>query len=160
MAKKTKGEEKRYIVHSDGSSLGNPGPSGYGAVVRLGDKKMTLSKGFFRSTNNRMEIMSVIATLEEFGPNKRFDFYVDSAYTLDGATKWVHGWRRNNWLTRDGRPVKNKDLWIQLYELMRENSVRIFKVKGHSGVPDNEEADQLANAGSANPTETDAGFIE
>ena len=147
-----------YDAHTDGSSLGNPGPGGYGSVVRLGETKLTLSKGYKLTTNNRMEMMAVIATLEEFGPNKRFNIYSDSQYTMDGATKWMFGWSKRDWLTREGFPVKNKDLWIQLWDLLKENEVRWFKVKAHSGVPDNEEADQLAKDAAAGATEIDHGY--
>ena len=147
-----------YDVHTDGSSLGNPGPGGYGCVVRLGDTMIPLSKGYKLTTNNRMEVMAVIATLEEFGPNKRFNIYLDSTYTKDGATGWMFGWNKRNWMTQDGQPVKNKDLWMQLWDLLKENEVRWFKVKAHSGVPDNEEADQLAKAAAGNPTEEDIGY--
>lgn len=147
-----------YNVHTDGSSLGNPGPGGYGCVVRLGDTKLTLSKGYHLTTNNRMEIMAVIATLEEFGPNKRFNIFLDSQYTMDGATGWIFGWKKRNWMTGQGEPVKNKDLWEQLYDLLKENEVRWHKVPAHSGVPDNEEADQLAKAAAGSATDTDYGY--
>lgn len=150
MAKKKK-EPIVYEVHTDGSALNNPGPGGYAAVVRCGDTKVTLSKGYFLTTNNRMEMMAVIATLEEFGPNARINIYTDSQYTIDGSTKWVKNWYRNDWLTRDGGMVKNKDLWMILNELLRANKVKFFKVKAHSGIPDNEEADQLAKAAAGKP---------
>jgi ribonuclease HI len=140
-----------YEVHTDGSALGNPGPGGYAAIVRCGDTKVTLSKGYFLTTNNRMEMMAVIATLEEFGPNARINIYTDSQYTIDGSTKWVKNWYRNDWLTRDGAMVKNKDLWMILNELLRANKVKFIKVKAHSGIPENEEADRLAKEAAAKP---------
>jgi ribonuclease HI len=159
MAKaKPKKEAIVYEVHTDGSALGNPGAGGYAAVVRCGDQKVTLSKGYFLTTNNRMEMMAVIATLEEFGPSAKINIYTDSQYTIDGSTRWVKNWRRNDWLTRGGEPVKNKDLWIILNELLRVNKVKFIKVKAHSGIPDNEEADQLAKAAAAVPTTHDTEY--
>lgn len=148
-----------YTAYTDGSSLGNPGPAGYGIVVRLGDTKVTLSKGYNLSTNNRMEMMAVIALLEEFGPNKRFNIYLDSQYTMDGGMKWIYGWNKRGWVTGDGQPVKNRDLWMQMYDLLKENEVRWHKVPAHTGIPDNEEADQLAKAGAGAPTEIDHGYV-
>ena len=147
-----------YEAHTDGSALGNPGPGGYGAVVRCGDQMVTLAKGYFLTTNNRMEIMAVIATLEEFGPNAKINIYTDSQYTIDGSTKWVRNWYRNDWLTRDGNMVKNKDLWIILNELLRANKVKFIKVKAHSGIPDNELADQIAKDAAAAPTTHDTEY--
>ena len=152
MAKKSK---EPYIVYTDGSALGNPGPGGYGAIIRHGKKEIVLSKGYKLTTNNRCEILAVIATLEELGPGKRVHILSDSQYTIDGATKWIHGWRRNNWMTRDGGQVKNKDLWIRLQSLLRENSVKFFKVKAHVGIEGNEKADMVAKAAAANPTDID-----
>jgi ribonuclease HI len=156
--KKAKPEPIVYEVHTDGSALGNPGPGGYAAIVRCGDQKVTLSKGYFLTTNNRMEMMAVIATMEEFGPNARINIYCDSTYVIDGSTKWVRNWYRNNWLTRDEKMVKNKDLWMIMNELLRVNKVKFTKVRAHSGVPDNEEADQLAKKAAATPTAHDTEY--
>lgn len=149
-----------YSAYTDGSALNNPGPGGYGAVVRCGDTKVTLSKGYYKTTNNRMEIMAVIATLEEFGPNESFDIYIDSQYVIDGATMWMRGWIRNNWITfKTQQPVKNKDLWMIMNDLLKQNKVRFIKVKAHSGIPDNEEADQLAKAAAGNPEVHDIEYM-
>lgn len=156
--KKIKKEPVVYHAHTDGSALENPGPGGYASVVRCGDQLVTLSKGYFRTTNNRMEMMGVIATMEEFGPNAQFEFYSDSAYVINGSTSWVKNWYRNDWFTRGGEPVKNKDLWIMMNELLKVNKVKFIKVKAHSGVPDNEQADQLAKEAARNPTTHDQGF--
>lgn len=147
-----------YKAYTDGSALGNPGPGGYAALVRCGDLEVTLSKGYYLTTNNRQEIMAVIATLEEFGPNQRFEIYTDSQYTIDGSTKWVRNWYRNDWLTRNGDLVKNKDLWIILNELLRANKVKFFKVKAHSGIPDNEYVDKVAKEAAGTPTTHDTEY--
>ena len=148
-----------YKAHTDGSALNNPGPGGYGAVVRCGDLEVTLSKGYFLTTNNRMEIMSVIAVLEEFGPEQHFEIYSDSQYTIDGATKWTKGWIRNNWIAwKTGQAIKNQDLWKILHELLKVNDVKFFKVKAHSGIPDNELADKLAKEAAGSPTTHDSEY--
>lgn len=158
MAKKKPKATPTYIVYGDGSALNNPGPGGYAALVRCGDLVVTLSEGYFLTTNNRMEMMAVIATLEEFGPNQKFEFFLDSAYVIDGSTKWVKNWVRNNWFTRNGDLVKNKDLWVRMNELLKENKVKFFKVKAHSGVPDNELVDKVAKEAATNPTTHDTGY--
>lgn len=158
MAKKAK-QEPDYIAYTDGSALGNPGPGGYAAVVRCGDQKVTLSKGYYLTTNNRMEIMSVIATLEEFGPGKHFEIYSDSQYTIDGATKWARNWSRTGWVSwKTQQPIKNQDLWKIMLELLAVNKVTFIKVKAHSGIPDNEEADKLAKDAAKAPEAHDEQF--
>lgn len=156
---KFKGKQERFDsrlhVYTDGSSFGNPGPGGWGVVIQHMESQIILSKGYRWTTNNRQEMMSVIHTLEELGPARKFNIYTDSQYTIDGCTGWVHGWSRNDWLTRGGEPVKNKDLWMKLHHLMKENEVRFVKVLGHSGDVLNEVADAAAKRGSANPTEID-----
>jgi len=127
--------------------------------VRLGETKATLSKGYFHTTNNRMEAMAVIATLEEFGPGKHFEIYIDSQFVIDVATKWARSWRRTGWLTRAQQPVKNRDLWEILLELLAVNKVKFIKVPAHSGIPDNEEADKLAKEAGKNPTTIDHGYV-
>lgn len=148
-----------YIIYADGSALGNPGPGGYGIVARCGDTKVTLSKGYYRTTNNRMELMAVIAALEEFGPGIKVKIVTDSQYVIKSATIWMRGWIRNNWITYSTQqPVKNKDLHMVLNELLKKNKVKFEWVRGHTGVPDNEEADQLAKEAAKNPTQADTGF--
>lgn len=155
---KAKKEPIVYKVYTDGSALNNPGPGGYGALVRCGDLEVTLSKGYYLTTNNRMEMMSVIATMEEFGPNQKFDFYVDSSYVIDGSTSWIKNWYRNDWLTRKQEAVKNKDLWVVMHELLQVNKVKFFKVKAHAGDPDNEYVDKVAKEAAAAPTTHDTGY--
>ncbi|MNM90621.1 Ribonuclease HI [compost metagenome] len=150
-----------YHIHTDGSALGNPGPGGYGIVARCGDIKATLSKGYYKTTNNRMELMAVVAALEEFGPGIKVTIYTDSQYAINCATKWMRGWMRNKWITyQTQQPVKNKDILMALNELMKLNKVSFVKVKAHSGVPDNEECDQLAKAAAANPELHDVEYVK
>lgn len=150
---------KPYVVHTDGSALNNPGPGGYGVVLRLGDQLTTLSKGYHLTTNNRMEIMAVIVALKTVGEGKKVEIYTDSEYTINAITKWVFGWKKNNWIKQDGGSVTNRDLIEELDELVRANKVTFIKVKAHSGVPDNELADKLAKDGAGNPTEVDEGYL-
>lgn len=150
-----------YIVYTDGSSLGNPGPGGYGAICIHGTTVVKISKGYKLTTNNRMELLGIIAALEEFGPNQNFVIATDSQYAIDGATDWIKGWIRNNWVSwKSGEPVKNKDLWMIMDELLKVNKVVFHKVKGHSGDPLNEAADQLCVAAAKdNPETIDEGYI-
>lgn len=151
---------KPYIVYTDGSALKNPGPGGYGIVLRLGSQMTTLSKGFKLTTNNRMEIMAVIVALQTIGEGKKVEIYTDSEYTINAITKWIFGWKKNNWIKQDGGAVTNRDLIEQLDELVRLNKVTFIKVKAHVGIPDNELADKLAKEGAGNPTEVDEGYLE
>ncbi len=135
------------IVYTDGGSLGNPGPGGYGIVI-AGRKK--ISGGFQLTTNNRMELIAVIKTLEYLlESNKKIIIYSDSSYVINGINKgWAKNWKKNNWLKSNGEPVSNPDLWKALLELSAKVKLELRKVKGHSGDPLNEEADQLAKAGA------------
>ena len=154
-------EQPHYHIHTDGSALGNPGPGGYGIVARCGDTKVTLSKGYFKTTNNRQELMAVVVALEEFGPGIKVTIYTDSQYAINCATKWMRSWARNKWVTyQTQQPVKNKDILMVLAELMKVNKVNFVKVRAHSGVPDNEEADQLARNAAANPEVQDVEYMK
>jgi ribonuclease HI len=159
---KSKPDTIVYKVHTDGSALGNPGPGGYALVVRCGDAEVvTLSKGYFKTTNNRMELLAIIVLLETYGaPGNFFDVYTDSMYVIDGATKWHKSWARNNWITwRTQQPVKNADLWKRVEPLLKANKVKFTHVRAHTGIPDNEMADKLAKEAAAAPTEIDEGFM-
>lgn len=137
------------IVFTDGSAEGNPGPGGYCAIVRIpGRPDRELSGGTNYTTNNKMELTAAIAGLTEAitsgAPN--VSVVTDSEYVVKGATQWLRGWERNGWKTANGQPVKNRELWEKLAELLRGHSVRWQWVKGHAGHPENERADLVATS--------------
>ncbi len=155
-----------YHIYTDGSCLDNNpagGPGGWAWVATFGDIKVEGSKGYFKSTNNRMEIMAVIEALSQLQEPSVVKIYTDSQYTIDGATKWVYGWIRKGWIrtTQFGvtEEVKNKDLFQRLHLLTRFHKVEFIKVKAHCGIPDNERCDVLAKQAARNPTDIDEGFI-
>lgn len=153
--------DEEFIVYTDGSSLSNPGPGGYGVVIRYGNNKITLSEGYDYTTNNRMEIMACIVALQEIGPGRTVHIHTDSQLVIDAMTKYVYGWIKRDWKKADECRVKNKDLWQILHSLIRENKVKFVKVKAHVGIPDNEEADQLAKAGAySKDKRIDQGYLD
>jgi ribonuclease HI len=131
-------------IFTDGACSGNPGPGGWGAVLRYGDHERELSGGEPATTNNRMELMAAIAGLEALKRPCIVHVTTDSNYVRDGVTKWIHGWKRNGWRTADKKPVKNIELWQRLDAARAPHEVHWHWVKGHSGHPENERADQLA----------------
>ena len=131
-------------IFTDGACRGNPGPGGWGVVIRSGGQEKELSGGEPLTTNNRMELLAAIRGLEALKRPCRVEFYTDSNYVRDGITKWVHGWQRNGWRTADKKPVKNVELWQQLIEAAAPHRVQWHWVKGHSGHPENDRADRLA----------------
>ena len=135
------------LVHifTDGACKGNPGPGGWGVVIRAGDKEKELSGGDKLTTNNRMELMAAIKGLEALKRPCQVVLSTDSRYVMDGLTKWIHGWRKNGWKTSDKKPVKNADLWQALIDAAAPHRVEWMWVKGHAGHPDNERADKLAS---------------
>ncbi len=135
-------------IYTDGACSGNPGPGGWGAVLRYGDAEKELYGGEATpTTNNRMELMAAIQALEALTRPVTVRLHTDSAYLRGGITKWLAGWERNGWLTADRKPVKNADLWRRLDEAARPHTIEWLWVKGHSGDPGNERADALANRG-------------
>jgi ribonuclease HI len=135
-------------IYTDGACSGNPGPGGWGAVLRYGDAEKELYGGEATpTTNNRMELMAAIQALEALTRPVTVRLHTDSAYLRGGITSWLAGWKRNGWLTADRKPVKNADLWRRLDEVARGHSIEWLWVKGHSGDPGNERADALANRG-------------
>jgi ribonuclease HI len=133
-------------IHSDGACRGNPGPGGWGAVLRYGDSVRELSGAVSQTTNNRMELQGVIEALRVLKRQVSADVYTDSQYVRNGITEWLAGWKARGWRTADRKPVKNQDLWEELDALAQSHQLRWHWVKGHSGVPDNERCDELANA--------------
>jgi ribonuclease HI len=132
-------------IATDGACKGNPGPGGWGAVIRSGDREKELSGGETPTTNNRMELMAAIKALEALKKPCRVTLSTDSKYVMDGLTKWIHGWRKNGWKTADRKPVKNADLWQLLVAASAPHRIEWKWVKGHAGHPENERADQLAS---------------
>lgn len=134
----------RIVIYTDGACSGNPGPGGWGAILRAGEHEKELSGGDDETTNNRMELMAAIAALEELKQPSPIDLFTDSTYVRDGIMKWIHNWKRNGWKTAARKPVKNVDLWIRLESAMERHDIEWHWVKGHAGHPDNERADELA----------------
>ena len=132
-------------VATDGACKGNPGPGGWGAVIRSGGREKDLSGGEAMTTNNRMELTAVIEALNALKRPCAVTLSTDSRYVMDGLTKWIHGWRRNGWKTASKQPVKNADLWQALVEATGRHRITWQWVKGHAGHPDNERADRLAS---------------
>jgi ribonuclease HI len=137
------------VIYTDGACSGNPGPGGWGVVLRYGDVVREMHGGEPLTTNNRMELTAVIAALEALTRPVSVRLYTDSRYVLDGITKWVPGWQRNGWKTAGRKPVKNLDLWEHLVSAMARHKIAWEWVKGHAGDPGNERADELARQGIA-----------
>ena len=137
------------VIYTDGACSGNPGPGGWGVVLRWNNTEKELHGGDPVTTNNRMELMAAIQALEALKRPMKVSLHTDSKYLLDGITKWVEGWQRNGWKTAAKKPVKNDDLWRRLLEAMRPHDVSWVWVKGHAGDPGNERADALARRGIA-----------
>ena len=133
-------------IFTDGACKGNPGPGGWGAILRSNGKERELSGGEPLTTNNRMELMAAIEALKALKKPCRVQLYTDSNYVRDGITKWIHGWRRNGWKTADRKPVKNAELWQALLDACEPHRIEWHWVKGHAGHPENERADALACA--------------
>ena len=133
-------------IATDGACKGNPGPGGWGAILRQGARERELSGAESATTNNRMELMAAIMALRALKKPCRVELSTDSKYVMDGITKWIHGWQRNGWRTADKKPVKNAELWQALIEAARPHKIDWKWVKGHNGHPENERADELANA--------------
>lgn len=143
---------KSLTVYSDGSCLGNPGPGGWAAVLLYQDHRREISGGFSLTTNNRMEMMALIKALQSLKRPCRVEAHTDSLYLHHAFSKgWLKSWLKNGWRTAAKKPVKNKDLWLELVPLMERNEVRFHWVKGHSGDPENERCDQLAKQAALTP---------
>lgn len=131
-------------IYTDGACSGNPGPGGWGAILRYGAHEKELSGGEADTTNNRMEMTAVIESLAALTKPCTIDLYTDSNYVRDGVTKWMDGWKAKGWKTADKKPVKNRDLWERIDEEMKRHTITWHWIKGHAGHPENERADELA----------------
>ncbi len=138
-------EMKAVEIATDGACKGNPGPGGWGALIRFGTAEKELSGGEPLTTNNRMELTAAIEALNALTRPCMVTLSTDSRYVMDGLTKWIHGWQKNGWKTADRKPVKNAELWQALLEATKRHRIAWKWVKGHAGHPDNERADRLAS---------------
>ncbi len=139
--------EQTIDIFTDGACRGNPGPGGWGAILRAGANEKELWGGESATTNNRMELMAVIQALTALKRPVVARVHTDSQYVLKGISEWIHGWKRNGWRTADKKPVKNVELWQELDRLRGPHKIEWIWVKGHAGHPENERADALANRG-------------
>lgn len=140
---------RSVTIWTDGACSGNPGPGGWGAILRYGDHEKEFSGGEALTTNNRMEILAAIKGLEALSRSCAVEVVTDSRYLRDGATSWLKGWKARGWLTAGRDPVKNEDLWRRVDALCLEHRIAWTWVRGHNGHPMNERADELARAGMA-----------
>jgi len=145
---------KEIIIYTDGSSLGNPGPGGYAAILIYGELRKELSGGYNFTTNNRMELTAVIEALKAIKPDSKhkISIYTDSRLICDAFNKkWIESWLKKGWKKSDNKPVLNRDLWEKLIELTKERSVRFIWLKGHAGNPENERCDELSKLEASKP---------
>ena len=141
----TAAEMTRVEIATDGACKGNPGPGGWGALIRSGTTEKELSGGELLTTNNRMELTAAIEGLNALKRPCHVTLSTDSRYVMDGLTKWIKGWQKNGWKTAAKQPVKNADLWQKLLDAAKPHRIDWVWVKGHAGHPDNERADTLAS---------------
>jgi ribonuclease HI len=137
------------VIYTDGACSGNPGPGGWGAVLRYGDEVKELKGGEALTTNNRMELKAATEALNALKRSCDVELHTDSQYVKNGLTTWIKGWKKNGWRTADKKPVKNMELWQALDEAVQRHTITWHWVKGHAGDEGNERADQLANEGMA-----------
>ena len=138
---------KQVIIYTDGACRGNPGPGGWGALVRFDSLEKEIFGGQDNTTNNQMELFAAIEGLSVLTEPCNVELFTDSKYVMDGITQWIQNWKKNNWRTAAKKDVKNKELWQKLDELINQHQVQWHWVKGHSGDAGNEAADLLANKG-------------
>lgn len=136
-------------IFTDGACSGNPGPGGWGVILRYGTVEKEICGGEPDTTNNRMELMAAIQALEVLKRPVKVRLYTDSEYVKNGITKWIHGWKAKGWQTASRQPVKNVDLWQRLDEAQSRHDIEFHWVRGHAGHPENERADELARQGLA-----------
>lgn len=141
---------KKIEVFTDGACKGNPGPGGWGVILRMGPHEKELAGSEALTTNNRMEMTAVIKALNALTEPCEITLHTDSRYVIDGMTRWVAGWKRNGWVNASKKPVKNADLWHDLIEAATRHRITWEWVKGHDGHPENERVDQLASDAARN----------
>jgi len=137
----------RVVIHTDGACSGNPGPGGWGVVMRFGPELREIQGGEAQTTNNRMELTAAIKALEALERPATVDLYTDSQYVKSGITEWLLKWKKNGWRTADRKPVKNVDLWQKLDAAAARHEVSWHWLRGHDGLEENERADELARDG-------------
>ncbi|MDE2435474.1 MAG: ribonuclease HI [Sphingomonadales bacterium] len=136
---------KQVEIFTDGACKGNPGPGGWGALLRMGKHEKELSGSDPETTNNRMEMTGAIRALDALTEPCEVILHTDSRYVIDGITKWVHGWKKKGWINASRQPVRNADLWHDLIEAAKRHKIEWVWVKGHDGHPENERVDRLAS---------------
>jgi len=136
---------KNVEIFSDGCCRGNPGPGGYGCILRYGEKEKELQGGKLKTTNNEMELMAALIGIRALKGRCQVTVMSDSEYMVKGMTEWIHKWVENDWKTKSKTPVKNLSLWQELYDLSKKHKITWYWVKGHAGHPENERCDRLAN---------------
>lgn len=151
---------KEIQIFTDGSCLGNPGPGGYGAILRYNKHEKELSGGFFYTTNNRMELLAVIEALNSLKEPCKITVMSDSQYMKNGITKWIHNWKKDNWAVAMRKSIKNIDLWKRLDKAVTPHQIDWQWVRGHSGHVENERCDEIARKAANEPTATDMGYLE
>jgi ribonuclease HI len=134
------------VIYTDGACGGNPGPGGWGAVMLYKGRRKEISGGDPDTTNNRMELLAVVRALEALNRPCSVTINTDSTYVMKGITEWIESWKRRQWRTASKQPVKNVDLWLELESALAPHEVQWKWVRGHSGVPENDRADELARA--------------
>ncbi len=149
---------KQVEIFTDGSCLGNPGPGGYGALLRYGRHQKELSGGFYLTTNNRMELLAAIEALKALNERCHISLTTDSQYVKQGIQQWLAGWKKKGWKTSNKTPVKNIDLWQALDAQVQRHQIEWHWVKGHAGHPENERVDDLARLAAENPSAEDSGY--
>ncbi|CUX95823.1 Ribonuclease HI [Candidatus Gullanella endobia] len=151
--------EKQVAIFTDGSCLGNPGPGGYGTILRYKHHEKIFSLGYYLTTNNRMELIAAIVALEALTDSCELVISTDSQYVRQGITEWIHNWKKQGWKTIDNKPLKNIDLWKRLDIAIQPHRLHWNWVKGHSGHPENERCDELARISASHPTLEDLGYL-
>lgn len=136
---------KKIEVFTDGACKGNPGPGGWGVLLRMGSHEKEMSGGEAQTTNNRMEMIAAIKALNALTEPCDVTLYTDSRYVIDGITKWVHGWKKKGWINSSKQPVRNADLWHDLIEAAARHQIQWEWVRGHNGHVENERVDKLAS---------------